>query len=136
MKINLTIADKCKILNELDYGEKVKDICAHYNVNQTTIYRIKNLKERILKFAFSSHVKQEKRKRMRNLSYLKVDQALYAWFINERLNKNIITNEILRIKELEFHSILDSNTQFQGSSDFIEKFKRRHGIRLWRTITN
>jgi len=116
MKINLTIADKCKILNELDYDEKVKDICAHHNVNHTTIYRIKNQKERILKFAFSSHVKQEKRKRIRNLSYPKVDQALYAWFINERLNTNIITNEILRIKALEFHSLLDSNTQFQGSS--------------------
>ena len=41
MKSNLTMKNKCEILGKLKNGESISDLAKEYNVNRTTIYRIK-----------------------------------------------------------------------------------------------
>lgn len=53
------------------------------------------------------------------------------WFTNERLNHTIVTNEILKIKAVEFQKEFHiSEETFKASLGWVEKWKKRHGIRL------
>jgi len=130
MKSNLTIKNKCEILGKLKNGESISDLAKEYNVNRTTIYRIKINIDEIEEFASNRHAPLKKFKRIRAITVPNVDRALYSWFLNQRLNHNIVTNEVLRLKAIELHKTLDVDVPFKASSGFIEKFKKRNGIRL------
>ena len=50
--------------------------------------------------------------------------------MNERLNNNVITDEILEMQVAKFHESLNSGISFKSSYGWVQKFKKRHGIRL------
>ena len=132
-KLCLNMKDKCDILRKLENEDmSIKQLAQEYNVNRTTIHRIKVKKEQIEEFTLKHHGSLKIRKRIKVVKVPNIDKALYLWFLNQRSKKNIVTNEILRMKALEFHKTLDVEVPFEASSGFIEKFKNRYGIRLLR----
>uniref|UniRef100_A0A336LJF0 CSON006367 protein n=1 Tax=Culicoides sonorensis TaxID=179676 RepID=A0A336LJF0_CULSO len=70
-------------------------------------------------------------KRIRGSTHPEVEQALFLWFLNERKQNKLLTQSILQIKMMEFHSLLcEKNAcNFKCSTTVIELFQKRHRIR-------
>lgn len=66
---------------------------------------------------------------MVNVKFPNLERASYDWFLDERMNNIIISNDFLKAKALEFHSVLDTELEFEASNGWIPKFQKRHGIR-------
>ena len=61
-----------------------------------------------------------------------MDKALYAWFIQQRSTGTPISGPLLQEKAKHFSTQLNTETadrEFKASTDWLEKFKTRHGIR-------
>jgi len=127
-KEKLSIVEKCNILQALNDATKPKDICKQHNLNKCTISRIKNNKHRIINFAKKSMQLPIKIKRISNVNVPLIEDALYQWFINERLKNNIVNNEMLKIKAIQFHQNLNFDISFTASYGWIQKFKKRYLI--------
>lgn len=59
-----------------------------------------------------------------------MEQALYAWFLQQRSHHIPVSSEILRTKAKFFYEHITGKTDFVASSGWLQKFKARHGIRL------
>lgn len=130
MKTQLTLEQKVGILGLLEKNEKIKDIAKNNKVTPRTIFRIKQSKYKIEEFTAKDLRKMAKIKKMRQSAVPNMEKALYAWFLNERKRHNIVTNEILCEKAKLLHESLDNNVRFNASIGWLQKFKKRHNIRL------
>jgi len=111
-------------------GTRPKEICKQHCLNKCTVSRIKNNKETIE--SFSKKIIQSP-KNIKIISKVKVpiiEHALYQWFLNERLSYKPVNDEMLRLKAMEFHRNLNTDISFTESHGWIQKFKKRHSIRL------
>lgn len=129
-KKKLTFENKCAILTALEDGEKPNIICQQYGVTKCTISKIKSNKSIIKDFAKNSMQSLKKIKRITKVKFPEIESTLYQWFLNERLKHTIIDDNMLMIKALEFHRDLNSEVLFTASHGWIQKFKRRHSIRM------
>lgn len=130
MKSALSIDQKLKILESLKENTSVKEICARYNVHKSTITRIKKDQEKIREFAKKTVIPTTKVKRIASVSIQETEKALYMWFLSERIKHNLVTDKILQLKALEFHNELNPSKKFEASHGWVQKFKKRHSIRL------
>jgi len=132
MKINanLNFEQKLKILDDIAGNVTIKTISEKYKIHRSTVTRIRNDGERIREFANKSVIQSAKIKRLSNVAVPEIETALYQYFIKERLAHNIITDEVLQLKAMEFHKFLNTDITFQASHGWVQKFKKRHCIRL------
>ena len=128
-KRKLDFQQKLEIIKSLENCDKPKHISQKYNVNKSAIARIKKNKEVIEEFSQNCIVSSNKIKKLAKIGFPETEMALYDWFLDKQLKHNIITNDILRSKAIDFHNKLESQNPFEGSFGWIQKFKRRHKIR-------
>ena len=128
-KKKLDFQQKLEIIKSLENGDKPKHISQKYNVNKSTIARIKKNKEVIEEFCQNCIVSPNKIKKLAKIGFPETEMALYDWFLDKRLKHNIITNDILRSKAIDFQNKLESQKPFEVNFGWIQNFKRRHGIR-------
>ena len=128
-KPKLNFQEKLEILNRIEKGESRKLICEKYKCNKSTICRITQKRDEILSFVKSNYLLPKKIKKTFKVKVPETEKAIHNWFLNERLKKNNVNDELLRLKSLEFHKQLNPEINFVASSGWIQKFKRRHGIR-------
>jgi len=129
MKKQLSIKEKLEILRKLENNDKISDVAKIYNMTTRTIYRIKMEKENLELFANDRVDIESDIKRMKKSRVPTVEKLLYAWFVNQREKKNQVTNCELQAKAMEIHRTCDSNVKFESSLGWLQKFKKRHGIR-------
>lgn len=130
MKVRLSFHDKLEIIESINSNIPTNVICTKYNIHKCTVTRIKKDRERILEFTEQANIPNTKIKRLTNVSVPETEKALYIWFLNERAMQNPVSDNMLQLKGLEFHKELNSNIPFEASAGWIQKFKKRHGIRL------
>ena len=58
------------------------------------------------------------------------ERILNSWFLEQRYLKNIVTNEILKLKAKEIHVKMSSREKFVGSDGWLNNFTKRHGIHI------
>ena len=121
---------KLSILNELQDGKTPTEICRSYNIHKSTLTRIKNNKENLEEFASKTYVNQKKIKRMKPLKNPDPDDKLYAWFLLRREANELVSNEMLKVKALDLKRSLNGHEEFSASDGWLDKFKKRHGIRI------
>jgi hypothetical protein len=67
---------------------------------------------------------------MRSSDHPLLDAAVYEWFLQERSRHTPISGPILREKAKFFQTkIYPDLTDFKASEGWLDKFKKRHGIR-------
>lgn len=130
----LFIQDKLSIILQLEKGEKLMTISSEYGISKQQISDICKNKDKIMKFANnleSNHAL--KRKSLKVTHDGQLDEALYAWFIQQRTAGTLISGSLLQEKAKHFHSQLHvenaNGETFKASTRFFEKFKNCHGIR-------
>lgn len=128
--VTLTLKDKCDILKRLEKGDKILHLSKEFNVGRATIHDIKKNKAKIEDFFKNNETPSSVRKTLRTGEFPQVEDALYAWFIQERNRHSPISGEILKEKAKFFYNRIMKNDDFRASDGWLDKFKRRFGIRL------
>lgn len=130
-RVVLPIEKKLEIISKFQKGQTVKSITIEYNVHEATVRGIIKQKEALLKFACSSDSSSsmKKRKTMKKSTYDDLDKALLEWFNNQRAIGNPVNGPICAAKAKDFFTSLGLEGEFDASSGWLTRFKKRHGIR-------
>ena len=81
----LSIQDKQSIILRLEKGEKGTSLSSEYGVSKQQISDIRKNKVKIMKFADNLEIDHElKRKSLKVAHDEQLDEALYAWFIQQK----------------------------------------------------
>lgn len=127
---SISIKKKLEIILKKESGMKSKDICNLYGIHKSVLTRIVQNKENLEEFACKSLKLSSSRKQIHQRKFENVEDSLYKWFLIEREKKSIVTNYILQIKAMEFYNESGMTAAFSASTGWLERFKRRYGIRL------
>uniref|UniRef100_A0ABD2X0P4 HTH CENPB-type domain-containing protein n=1 Tax=Trichogramma kaykai TaxID=54128 RepID=A0ABD2X0P4_9HYME len=125
----LNIADKIKILNLLDDGEKVAAVGRKFNVNESTVRTIRDNAANIRNSAAHLGKHAVLTKVTRNLNVTKMEEMLMVW-LQDLFHKSIPVGErAIRDEALEFYNYLEkknpTNESFLASKGWFAKFKNR-----------
>lgn len=128
--LTLTLDKKHEILKRLEKGEKLLHLATEYNVGRATIHDIKKKKDQIETFFKNNDSKLGTRKTLKTGEFPQVEEALYAWFLQERNRHTPISGELLMEKAKVFYSKIMNKDDFRASVGWLDKFKKRFGIRI------
>lgn len=124
----LNIETKVEIIERLDKGESGYFLARFYNVGKSTIADIKRKKETILSFASKIDSTDGKRTRkvMKSAANIKLDEALFLWFVQQRNLGVPKSGPVLCEQALVFNSKMGGACDFKASSGWLKIFKSRH----------
>uniref|UniRef100_A0A2A4K1H2 HTH CENPB-type domain-containing protein n=1 Tax=Heliothis virescens TaxID=7102 RepID=A0A2A4K1H2_HELVI len=126
----LDLNNKMEILRKLDSGENMCKLAKEYGVGRATLYDIKKKRQKIVDLVKTMESGPGKRKTLKVGNCPKMENALYMWFTQRRYNCTPISGEILKAKAIEFYQKITHKDDFRASDGWLDKFKKRFGIRL------
>ncbi|GBN60586.1 Jerky -like [Araneus ventricosus] len=124
----------CKNLETIkgiNNGESLKKIALEFEVCETTVGDWRRNKAQIEAFCskMDSSKTFEERSTLKKAKTEKLDEAVYLWFEQQRTQGIPISGNILKEKALLLRQKLNENESFSASQGWLDKFKKRHGIR-------
>ena len=125
---DIDLKTKYEILKLIDKGWKQRELASKYDVNESTICRLKKNKDNVTEqYAFGRVSISTKRKRTIDLEL--VDTALLEWFQVNAAQPSLV-GTILLEKAIQFAKMLGFSEEFQNKIDinWINRFKARHSI--------
>ncbi|XP_023366040.1 uncharacterized protein LOC111723549 [Otolemur garnettii] len=128
----LSIAQKVKLLEKLDSGVSVKHLTEEYGVGMTTIYDLKKQKHKLLKF----YAESEEQKLMKNRKTLHkakneaLDRVLKEWIRQQRSEHKPLNGMLIMKQAKIYHNELKIEGNCTYSTGWLQKFKKRHGIKF------
>lgn len=126
----LSLKVKIEILNELNDGVKPVRIAKEYGIAMSTISRLKKCKTS-LREAMSMYQNNSNRRSLRGTFHPKMETALHKWYLEQMENGCPVTSSKLRLKAIELNKqIRENELEFRASPGWMDKFKKRYGIRL------
>lgn len=128
----ISIETKLGIIEDLESGLKVIDICEKRGVNLYVVYRVKKNKHKIEEHVTTSCCKVTKTKKIKHSYLPNLEAQLFSWFLGKRARKDIVSNQLLQVKAKEIFRSLPGQKldKFSASSGWLRNFKKRHGIRI------
>lgn len=129
----LSLLEKNEILKRLEKGETLTSVANVYGVGRATVHDIRKNSDKIKSFCKTNENLKSKRQTLKFGENPKVDESLYAWFLQERDRHTPISGEILKEKARDFYRKITKKDDFQASEGWLHKFKQRYGIRLLST---
>lgn len=126
----LPLKVKGEIIKKLNEGVKPLQLTKEYNIAPSTVSRLKKCKKSIQK-AINTYRNDTHRRSVRGTFHPKMENALHKWYLEQKKCGVDITTNAIRVKAREFYTKLrENNLEFRASAGWVEKFKRRYGIRL------
>lgn len=144
----LTLAEKHEILQKLRRGVSGKVLADNYGVGTSTISDIKKKSEQITRYvcwheylynlltlwSLCSYIGNcfsapGRKKTLRKGENPRMETELYSWFLQQRERHVTITSHILREKAIQLYAKYYGDNKFNASRGWLNKFKKRHGIR-------
>ncbi|CAG4987678.1 unnamed protein product [Parnassius apollo] len=126
----LDLNNKMEILKKLDSGENMCKLAKEYGVGRATIHDLKKKRQKIVDHVKTMESGPGKRKTLKVGDCPKMENALYMWFLQRRSKHTPISGEILKTKAIEFYKKITHKDDFRASDGWLDKFKKRFGIRL------
>ena len=128
---SLTVAQKKEIcLKKISKPFlKQKELANEYEVSEGMISDILKAKDRWLSVDLNNSY-QAGLKREKKLPFVTIEESLALWVENALQVGLNISDEILKIKALEF-AFLCNEEKFKGSSGWIDNFKKRHNLKQY-----
>jgi len=108
---------------------KQKELANEYEVSEGMISDILKAKDRWLSVDLNNSY-QAGLKREKKLPFVTIEESLALWVENALQVGLNISDEILKIKALEF-AFLCNEEKFKGSSGWIDNFKKRHNLKQY-----
>ncbi|XP_062541743.1 jerky protein homolog-like [Armigeres subalbatus] len=113
-------------------GEKIEILARSYGVGRSTIYDIYKQKERIKCSSDKLSASGLKTRRTTKLAlYPQMEEALFIWVLQQRLQQNVITPDVVKTKaEFFFAHLQDPSEKFTASNGWYNRFRARHGLKM------
>lgn len=130
-RVVLSIKEKVEILKLLESSVSYTVIAEKYGIGRSTVADIKSRKEKILQFKSEMVAMGVKRtvKAMKFGEDKQLDQAVYLWFKQKRMEGVPVSGGMIREKALTLNRRLHGETTFKASEGWKWRFCKRHGIR-------
>ncbi|XP_054711365.1 tigger transposable element-derived protein 6-like [Uloborus diversus] len=122
---SLSVVDKVDLLKDVDCGMKKKDISVKFGIPPSTVSTIIKNRNAVMK---SYENIEPNRKRSKTCSYETVDEAVLKWIKVVRDQNLPISGPLIKEKALEYAKHFGCD-DFQASSGWLDKFKKRHAIK-------
>ena len=119
-----TIAEKYKILKEVDKGESSASISKKYGIAKQTLFGWLKEKTNIRSRKVEKNKTSVKRARMRVSPYENLDKACYWWLLNTRHQSILVSETILKVKALYSAKELGCDN-FQASDEWLDRWKKK-----------
>ena len=128
-RVTLTIEQKLYILKKLDQGSTMSSIASEFGVGKSTVFDIKNSREKIIKFAGEAQDDSSLKSRciVRRADDDAHDRAIHHWFIQERHKGTPISGVLVMEKARLLYQQLypgKSDDDFKASSGWLHRFKK------------
>ena len=140
---SIDLKTKYNILQEIESGTDYTSIMIKYNLkSRSVISRIKTDKE-VISNAFELNQNKCNRKRLKQLIFEDIDEAVFKWFTIARTNNIPINGPLIqaqalkmaeelgyKISRIETESTddLTNDKTFYASNGWLTRFKNRHSI--------
>lgn len=120
-----------KILDYIEEGKSYNWIGEQTFTTKSTISKIKSRKAKILA-SLENSASCSQLKKIRQVSHPDVEKVVFYWFMQQREAKLPISINLLQQQGKKFHSQMCkiTNCKFNASPGWVQKFQRRHGIRI------
>lgn len=127
----LSIAEKVELLKKYSQGTAVRNLCDEYAIGKSTVYDIIKQQKEILSFFADSDLPTEmaKRKTMKNAKNPDLDKVMIDWFKQRRSENVPLTGPMIIAQAKRYHQEMGLNTPCEYTTGWLDKFKKRHGIR-------
>lgn len=127
----ISIAQKVEVLKKFDQGTSVRKLCEEYEIGKSTVYDIIKQKKEILSFFENSDSPMEmlKRKSMKSVKNADLDKVMIDWFKQRRAENVPLTGPMIITQAKKYHVELGLTTPCDYSTGWLDKFKKRYGIR-------
>lgn len=126
----LNLKQKGELLESLSKGECVSLLAIKYGIAKSTVCAIKKKRAPILKRLSQKFRGSEKTKTLKLSSYPKMEKDLYKYFLNLRDRNIPVSGLMLQEKAKVLQRAIDENSSFNASNGWLNRFKKRYGIRL------
>lgn len=126
----LTVADKIRILNDVETGMPKKLVAQKYKIPSCTLSTVIKNRDAILK---CQEAGGDERRKLKQCKFNSVDEAVLKWVTMVR-NQNLpLSGPLIKEKAIAYAEMLGID-DFQASSGWLDKFKKRHGITKFNVI--
>ncbi|XP_043258432.1 jerky protein homolog-like [Colletes gigas] len=125
-RVYLSLKQRLDILRQLEDGVSMTQLAKEYEISDATIRRIRSQADQIRKQSQTPGIKD--RKKFSKPKLEKLDASLHAWYQDQRVLDDCITDAILKEKAIELNKELGGPSTFTASKGWIWRFKHRHGI--------
>lgn len=126
----LTLNVKAEILQRLDQGEKMSDLAKFYGLGRATIFEMKQNRAKIEGFMKNTDFDFSGRRRLKYGDFPQVEEALMQWITHQRENNIQVSGELIQEKAKYYYKQIMKKDDFKASNGWLDKFKKRYGIRL------
>lgn len=123
---SISLEKKLLIINKVEEGLKKKDVARQFGILPSTLSNILKNKAVILKNLEDEQL-STKRKRLRTCLFEDIDEAMLKWVTAARGKNLPISGPLMKQKAKEFADAL-GHEDFEASTGWLDKFKKRHGI--------
>ncbi|GJQ73224.1 hypothetical protein Trydic_g13603 [Trypoxylus dichotomus] len=126
----LSLNIKAEILRRIDKGEKLVDLAKYYGLGRATIYDVKQNREKIEAFMRNTEFNFCARRTLKYGEFPQVEEALFQWITHQR-DKNVpLSGDLIQEKAKFYYKQIMKKDDFKASNGWLDKFKKRYGIRL------
>ncbi|XP_011875512.1 PREDICTED: jerky protein-like, partial [Vollenhovia emeryi] len=133
-RVFLSVAQKLQLIEKLEQGTSVTDVCNMYGMHPETVSNIRKSKPKLQKFFLTHNSHSSKlhastvgnKRRMEFRPYANLDTALYKWYSQQRSSG--INVQQLQLRS-EFNALLTRmGLSIKDTTQWLYRFKKRHGI--------
>lgn len=122
----LSLADKVKLIREVEKGEKTRAVIASdFGIPRSTLSTI--LKNKVSILTTVEHGKSGSTYRNKKPQHDDVENCVLRWFQETRKNNIPVSGPILQQKAKDFADVL-KHDEFRASNGWLYNFKKRYGI--------
>ncbi|CAF1419046.1 unnamed protein product [Adineta steineri] len=128
-KRTLTLSDKVKLIHENEQNVNYRTLAENYQISIGSVSNIIKRKAEYLE-SYVQNENSNKKRNFRDEFNQQLDQKVYEWFVTQR-SKNIpISGPLIQEQARQIRQQLDpTNDDFKASNGWLEKFRKRHGIK-------
>ena len=128
--VHLTVGQKLELLEKLESGKTVAQMCQEYGVKKQTVSDFKKQKAKLQAYAvkFGGVKGDIGRKHMRQCKLADIDAAVYKWYVQQRSCGVAVRGIELAESGTKLAAHL-GHENLKGSDGWLWRFRRRHNIR-------
>ena len=114
-----TLNEKCKALRDLGSGLSNKEVAAKYGLPKNTVFTWVKVKSKL--FTALEHC-SNKRKKLRESDYKRVDDVVFKWFLSKRSQDIPVDGFFIKEKALQYAKELGFS-EFQALDRWLRQWK-------------